>query len=215
MSPIALEALWSSIVSIFVIGGVIGSFAGSASADKWGRKGSIIITDILGLCIRSDRSDRSEIETLWYPIFLGLIASVCFILSKEVSSVEALLIGRFIIGLSSGLSTAVTPMYLTELAPLRLRGATGVMCPLGWLFLVFSRDYAQPNSVAKSIHRTDRRSSSEPGDGSGELAGKGKHLALPTRTVCIAQSRNCFHYASFARESEIFGCHQATRRSSD
>ncbi|KAL0268396.1 UNVERIFIED_CONTAM: hypothetical protein PYX00_010357 [Menopon gallinae] len=108
LSPIALEALWSSIVSIFVIGGVIGSFAGSASADRWGRKGSIIMTDIL-----------------------GLVASLCFILSKEVSSVEALLIGRFIIGLSSGLSTAVTPMYLTELAPLKLRGATGVLCPVG------------------------------------------------------------------------------------
>ncbi|KAJ8948601.1 hypothetical protein NQ318_007605 [Aromia moschata] len=30
-----------------------------------------------------------------------------------------------------GLTTSVAPMYLTELAPLHLKGATGVLCPLG------------------------------------------------------------------------------------
>lgn len=30
-----------------------------------------------------------------------------------------------------GLITSVMPMYLTELAPLHLRGTTGVLCPLG------------------------------------------------------------------------------------
>lgn len=30
-----------------------------------------------------------------------------------------------------GLTTSVAPMYLTELAPLHLKGATGALCPLG------------------------------------------------------------------------------------
>lgn len=33
-----------------------------------------------------------------------------------------------------GLITAVVPMYLTEMAPLRLRGAMGVLCALGVTF---------------------------------------------------------------------------------
>ena len=34
-------------------------------------------------------------------------------------------------GLSGGLATSLLPMYMTELAPLRLRGAVGVLCQLG------------------------------------------------------------------------------------
>lgn len=108
LSPFSLDILWSSIVSIFIIGGVIGSLTASSTADRWGRKGSIIITDVLGLA-----------------------GGVCFVLSRQVSSVELLLIGRFVVGLAAGLTTTVVPMYLTELAPLKIRGATGVMCQLG------------------------------------------------------------------------------------
>lgn len=35
------------------------------------------------------------------------------------------------IGLSGGLATALLPMYMTEIAPLKLRGAVGVLCQLG------------------------------------------------------------------------------------
>jgi len=35
------------------------------------------------------------------------------------------------IGLSGGLATCLLPMYMTEIAPLKLRGAVGVLCQLG------------------------------------------------------------------------------------
>jgi len=35
------------------------------------------------------------------------------------------------VGLSGGLATALLPMYMTEIAPLKLRGAVGVLCQLG------------------------------------------------------------------------------------
>lgn len=34
-------------------------------------------------------------------------------------------------GLSGGLATSLLPMYMTEIAPLKLRGAVGVLCQLG------------------------------------------------------------------------------------
>lgn len=108
LSQVEFDVVWSSIVSIFIVGGVVGSICGGWLADRYGRKGAIWISDVL-----------------------GVVAAVCFILAKEITCVEMLLLGRFIVGLSSGLTTAVVPMYLTELSPLRLRGATGVLCPLG------------------------------------------------------------------------------------
>lgn len=41
------------------------------------------------------------------------------------------MVGRFIVGLASGLTTTALPMYLTELAPLDLRGTFGVFVAVG------------------------------------------------------------------------------------
>lgn len=46
-------------------------------------------------------------------------------------SIEALLLGRLLVGLASGLTTASLPMYLAEIAPLALRGTLGVFCAVG------------------------------------------------------------------------------------
>lgn len=46
-------------------------------------------------------------------------------------SIECLIAGRFFIGLSCGLYTALVPMYLSEIAPMTLRGALGTVSQLG------------------------------------------------------------------------------------
>lgn len=164
LSHVQFDVLWSSVVSIFIVGGVVGSLCGGWLADWCGRKGSIVVSDILGkfkkiinnkwawLCKRVFQSFPLDYLTITWAdyfnfstvvliftylvnfVFSGVSAAICFILSYEISSVEMLLLGRFVVGLSSGLTTAVVPMYLTELSPLRLRGATGVLCPLGMHF---------------------------------------------------------------------------------
>ncbi|CAH0554862.1 unnamed protein product [Brassicogethes aeneus] len=104
----SLNLLWSSIVSIFLVGGAVGSLGGSLLADKVGRKGALNLSSVL-----------------------AVIGGLLFLISKTANSVESIILGRLLVGLSSGLITSVMPMYLTELAPLHLRGATGVLCPLG------------------------------------------------------------------------------------
>lgn len=47
------------------------------------------------------------------------------------NSVEMLILGRLLVGLASGLTTATLPMYLAEIAPLVLRGTLGVFCAVG------------------------------------------------------------------------------------
>lgn len=103
-----LDTFWAVVVSIFLIGGVIGSLGGAWLADRLGRKRSYLTCGIL--------------------LVLG---GVCFQFCRAVGSVELLLLGRVLVGLAAGLTTSTVPMYLTELAPIELRGALGVFCSMG------------------------------------------------------------------------------------
>ncbi|XP_043498940.1 solute carrier family 2, facilitated glucose transporter member 1-like isoform X1 [Polistes fuscatus] len=100
--------LWATIVSVFLIGGVTGSLVASWFADKFGRKGALMTGNIF-----------------------GILGAILFLLVPALNSVELLLAGRLIVGLSGGLATSLLPMYMTEIAPLKLRGAVGVLCQLG------------------------------------------------------------------------------------
>lgn len=108
MSDNGLGTVWSVIVSIFLIGGVSGSLTASLLADKWGRRGALAVGNIC-----------------------GIVGAIFFAIAPKLNSIECLLIGRVLVGLSGGLATTLLTMYLTEVAPLNLRGAVGVLCQLG------------------------------------------------------------------------------------
>ncbi|KAK3930434.1 Solute carrier family 2, facilitated glucose transporter member 1 [Frankliniella fusca] len=114
-----LDLLWSVVVSMFLVGAMTASMTGGWVADRFGRKGAL--------------------ET---AMALSLLGALLFLVCKYVDSVEMLLLARLIVGLSSGLTTSVMPMYLTELAPVHLRGALGVICPMGINFGVFAGQFA-------------------------------------------------------------------------
>ncbi|CRL05839.1 CLUMA_CG018866, isoform A [Clunio marinus] len=103
-----LDLLWSFIVSIFLVGGAVGSLGGSYIADRIGRKGSYLTCAVL-----------------------FIIGSISFHSCRTFSSVELLIFGRVCVGLASGITTTCLPMYLSEIAPLHLRGTLGVFCSMG------------------------------------------------------------------------------------
>lgn len=115
MTKDELKTLWSLIISIFLIGGCIGSIAGASLADKWGRKASLLCCGVM-----------------------LSVSSILFYLCRIVGSVEILLLARLIVGLASGLTTSILPMYLLEIAPLELRGSLAVLTGLGRLGINFS-----------------------------------------------------------------------------
>lgn len=108
LTKMQLEIIWSTVVSSFLIGGMVGSLSGGWLADLRGRRGAVIIAKLL-----------------------TLLAAILFVASKPSHLVALLLLGRLIAGLAGGLATSVVPMYLTELSPVALRGAMGVLCPIG------------------------------------------------------------------------------------
>ena len=68
----------------------------------------------------------------------GIVGAGLMGFSKSFSSYEMLIIGRLIIGFNCGLNTSLVPMYISEIAPLTLRGGLGTVnqlgCTVGILF---------------------------------------------------------------------------------
>lgn len=62
---------------------------------------------------------------------LAYISAALMGFSKLAASWEMLIIGRFLVGLYSGLSTGFVPMYVGEVSPTNLRGALGTLHQLG------------------------------------------------------------------------------------
>ncbi|KFO15001.1 Solute carrier family 2, facilitated glucose transporter member 1, partial [Balearica regulorum gibbericeps] len=108
ISPATLTTLWSLSVAIFSVGGMIGSFSVGLFVNRFGRRNSMLMSNVL-----------------------AFIAAVLMGFSKMAFSFEMLILGRFIIGLYSGLTTGFVPMYVGEVSPTALRGALGTFHQLG------------------------------------------------------------------------------------
>ncbi|NWX50555.1 GTR3 protein, partial [Steatornis caripensis] len=108
VSPESLTSLWSLSVAIFSVGGMIGSFSVGLFVNRFGRKKSMLLVNILA--------------------FLG---GFLMAFAKMAKAVEMLIIGRFVIGLFCGLCTGFVPMYISEVSPTSLRGAFGTLNQLG------------------------------------------------------------------------------------
>uniref|UniRef100_A0A8D0DDG3 Solute carrier family 2 member 1 n=1 Tax=Sander lucioperca TaxID=283035 RepID=A0A8D0DDG3_SANLU len=108
ISKTTLTAIWSVAVSIFSVGGIVGSFSVGLFVNRFGRRNSMLMANVL-----------------------AFIAAALMGFSKIAHSWEMLIVGRFVVGLYSGLSTGFVPMYVGEISPTALRGALGTFHQLG------------------------------------------------------------------------------------
>uniref|UniRef100_T1ISF0 phosphatidylinositol 3-kinase n=1 Tax=Strigamia maritima TaxID=126957 RepID=T1ISF0_STRMM len=106
-----LELIWSSIVAIFLFGGMIGAGVAGWICNLMGRRRSLLFNQLFGLG-----------------------AAVLFLGSKSADSIEMIFLGRILAGFYSGFTFGAVPVYLTEISPLPLRGALGVIQQLGLNF---------------------------------------------------------------------------------
>ncbi|XP_068178059.1 solute carrier family 2 member 15b [Antennarius striatus] len=99
-----LTVLYSLTVSVFAIGGMIGALLVGRLVTKYGRKGTLVRATVL--------------------VFIG---GALMGFSRQCRMPAMVIIGRFIIGIHSGMSLSVVPMYLGEIAPKNLRGFLGLV----------------------------------------------------------------------------------------
>lgn len=111
------DLIWSIIVSVFAIGGMVGGLMAPTVANWCGRKTGLVLNNTIA------------------------VLGVTLMSSSQLSqSIECLVAGRFFIGLNCGLNTALVPMYLSEIATVNVRGALGTVSQLGvTIGLLFSQ----------------------------------------------------------------------------
>ncbi|XP_057262147.1 solute carrier family 2, facilitated glucose transporter member 11-like isoform X1 [Pezoporus wallicus] len=99
LNPDLLTFLWSVIASVFSLGGLCGALVGGSMAIWLGRKGALLMNNII-----------------------AILASILMGISFPTGLFELLIVGRFLIGINSGVGICVQPLYLGEVAPKHLRG---------------------------------------------------------------------------------------------
>ncbi|MBZ3874602.1 Solute carrier family 2, facilitated glucose transporter member 11 [Sciurus carolinensis] len=95
--------VWSLIVSLFPLGGLLGALLAGPMAIKLGRKKSLLVNNIF-----------------------VVTAAMLFGFSHKAGSFEMIMLGRLLMGVSAGVSMNIQPMYLGESAPKELRGAVAM-----------------------------------------------------------------------------------------
>ncbi|XP_042526240.1 solute carrier family 2, facilitated glucose transporter member 9 isoform X1 [Dipodomys spectabilis] len=104
IDPDTLTLLWSVTVSIFAIGGLVGTVIVKMLGKALGRKSTLLINNVFGIS-----------------------AALLMAFSLLAGAFEMLIIGRFIMGVDGGIALSALPMYLNEISPKEIRGALGQM----------------------------------------------------------------------------------------
>lgn len=108
MGETTITSLYALIVAIFAVGGMFGGLAAGWWSNFFGRKFGMILNNIIGVA-----------------------ACVMMYLSRTASAYEMIIVGRLLVGISCGLFTGLTPMYLSEISSPNIRGALGTLHQLG------------------------------------------------------------------------------------
>ena len=85
------------VVSALLLGALVGALAAGKLADTWGRRRSVVVA--------------------------GVAAAAGALLAGLAVNVPMLVGGRLVIGLAVGVTSAIAPLYIAELAPARDRGS--------------------------------------------------------------------------------------------
>lgn len=109
-----MTLIWTFIVSSFSLGGLFGALLGGPLAVRFGRKNSLLLNNSF--------------------LFVG---AVLVLTCKVARSFEMLIAARFMVGMNSGVSMNVQPMYFGESAPKHLRGAVAFSSAVFTAFGIF------------------------------------------------------------------------------
>ncbi|XP_031197815.1 solute carrier family 2, facilitated glucose transporter member 9 isoform X3 [Mastomys coucha] len=115
IDPDTLTLLWSVTVSIFAIGGLVGTLMVKMIGKFLGRKSTLLVNN-----------------------GFAITAALLMACSLQAGTFEMLIVGRFIMGVDGGIALSALPMYLNEISPKEIRGSLGQVTAIFICIGVFS-----------------------------------------------------------------------------
>ncbi|KAM9813379.1 solute carrier family 2 member 9, like 1 [Neosynchiropus ocellatus] len=97
--PQTVTTIWSLVVSLYAVGGLLGSVSIKFITDVFGRKKGMICSSLVSVA-----------------------AGAVVLLSKRAESFEMIIVARILFGFSAGLGVYSHQMYLSEMSPRKIRG---------------------------------------------------------------------------------------------
>ncbi|XP_065226468.1 facilitated glucose transporter protein 1-like isoform X2 [Planococcus citri] len=122
--------IFSLMVSIYCIGGMVGGMLTKFWLGVFGLKWGIFMNN-----------------------FLVITSAALMGFSHQQGSYVMFIVGRFLVGMNSGLNAGLIPMYLSEIAPVHLRGGVGSFYQL---FLTIAILIAQVVSTRETLGREEK-----------------------------------------------------------
>ncbi|XP_073323484.1 solute carrier family 2 member 9, like 1 [Pagrus major] len=101
--PQTITMIWSLIVSLYAVGGLIGATSVKFVSGRLGRKKAMIANS-----------------------FVAILAAVIMLMSKGAKSYEMIIVARILHGYTAGLGWSTHMMYLVEISPRKLRGVVSL-----------------------------------------------------------------------------------------
>ncbi|XP_028827142.1 solute carrier family 2, facilitated glucose transporter member 9-like [Denticeps clupeoides] len=130
LEPWQLSLIWSFIVSIFCIGGLIGSLSAGHLVGAYGRKRCLIFNNAA-----------------------SITGALLMLLSKPAMSFEMIMIARLLCGFNAGISLTAHTMYVLECSPKKLRGMVGVSVAT---FVSMGKFFGQLLGISELLGTPDR-----------------------------------------------------------
>ncbi|XP_077398829.1 solute carrier family 2 member 11, like [Vanacampus margaritifer] len=98
-----LSLIWSFTVSIFCIGGLLGSLLAAPCLSVAGRRTCLLLNN-----------------------FVAIMGAVLMLFSQTAMSFEMIMVGRLLYGINAGIGLSVQALYIIECTPKTLQGTLGV-----------------------------------------------------------------------------------------
>lgn len=102
LSDVNLALVWSTVTSIYNLGGLIGAFLVATIIKTTGSRKGLVYNNVI--------------------LLLGVVCEFAAVYARHY---ELVIIGRFIVGINNGVSSGICPIFLCDLAPKNLRGSMG------------------------------------------------------------------------------------------
>lgn len=114
------DATFSLLTSVFTVGGLLGSLSANTVMDRYGRKGAVQASSMFVAAGAALMTAASNVPVLCFGRSVPSLRA-----DADWATVTEQCMNRMLTGVGAGIGLCVGPIFLSEIAPTRIKGSVG------------------------------------------------------------------------------------------